>query len=116
MRKVESMIDSTWAVTFEQSVNGQGHRDGVGRQAFQILDGRKCMNESRKVYNMYLSFLWFKYSWILINYNWLMLPHGTSVEHLPARQFLAYGDWSYSSWYIQSAAQNLAKAGAPSGE
>lgn len=98
--------DSTWAVTFEQSVNEQGHRDGVGRQAFQILDRRKCMHESRRVYNMYLSFLWFKYSWILINYNWLMWPHGASVEHLPARQFLVYGDWSYFL-YIQSAAQTL---------
>lgn len=69
------------------------------------------MSESRKVYNMYLSSLWFKYSWILINDNWLLLPHGTSVEHLSAGQVLAYLHWSYSL-YIQSAAQNLAKAGA----
>lgn len=82
-----------WTVSMNKGIGMDGQTG--------ILDfGWKEMNESRKVYNMYLSFLWFKYSWILINDNWLMLPHGTSLEHLPARQCLAYGEWTYYSLYI----------------
>lgn len=45
----ERVIDSTWEVISEQSLNRQGQRGGVAGQAFQILSWRKCMNEGRKV-------------------------------------------------------------------
>ena len=52
-----------------------------------------------------ICFLWFIHiHGFLIHYNCLTLPHATSLEHLQARQLLAYRDWSHSSSYIRSAA------------